>query len=60
MVDRSESQRAAEARYDAKRRGRPTVIWRMTPGQARWLAKQQQPGESRADAVARLLGARDL
>jgi predicted ArsR family transcriptional regulator len=57
---RTDSQRAAEARYNAKRRGRPTVVWRMTEGQADWLRQQQQSGESRAAALARLLGVTDL
>lgn len=53
---RSQSQRAAEARYDAKRRGRAVVVLRMSDKQARWLEQRQLPGESRAKAVARLLG----
>ena len=53
--DRSKSQRAAEARYDAKRRGRPS-LGRVSQAQADWIDERRQPGESRAGAVVRLLG----
>lgn len=55
MPSRSDAQRAAEARYEKKRRG-VAVTLRMTLEQSDWLRAQQQTGESRAAAVKRLAG----
>lgn len=52
---RTKSQRAAEARYNAKRRGMPS-LGLVTPKQAAWIDARKKPGESRAAVVVRLLG----
>jgi hypothetical protein len=56
LTERSKAQRAAEARYDAKRRSRPTVLLRLTDAQSEWIEQQRQAGDSRAHTVARLSG----
>ena len=54
-MKRSEAQRAADARYEKKRRS-PLAV-RLTEEQWRWLEAQAQPGEKLAHAMLRLAGA---
>ena len=53
MTERSKSQRAAEARYDAKRRG-VAVTLRLSREQGAWLDARRKPDESRPAAMRRL------
>lgn len=53
MSERSKAQRAAEARYDLKRRG-VTITLRLTREQAAWLDARSGPNESRPAALRRL------
>lgn len=53
MIERSKAQRAAEARYDQKRRG-VTITLRLSRDQAAWLDARRKPGESRPSALRRL------
>lgn len=55
-MTRSEAQRAAERRYNAKRPRAPQVNLRLTDSQLKWLVRRQHPDESRAAAVKRLAG----
>lgn len=53
MTGRSKAQRAAESRYDQKRRG-VTITLRLSSEQATWLDARRKPGESRPAALRRL------
>jgi len=55
MTERSKAQRAAEARYDAKRRG-VAVTLRLSREQAEWLDAKARSDESRPAALRRLAG----
>ena|GEM_PF-5372142 len=57
--DRSKAQRAAEARYDQKRRG-VSVTLRLSREQAVWLDAKALRDESRPAAIRRLAGMPDL
>jgi len=57
--ERTKAQRAAEARYDAKRRG-VTVTLRLSPEQAAWLDARAKPEESRPASLRRLAKMPDL
>ena len=59
MSQRSKAQRAAEARYDAKRRG-VTITLRLSREQAAWLDKRSKPDESRPAAMRRLARMPDM
>lgn len=50
----SEAQRAAQARYDAKRPA--PVLVRLTDQELEWLDQQRQAGEGRSTALKRLAG----
>lgn len=54
MTKRTTAQRAAERRYDAKRRNQAQVVLRLKDYQERWLQDKQRPDESRAAAIRRL------
>lgn len=60
MTERSKAQRAAEARYDQKRRGAPIIALRLSCEQAAWLDARRQPGESRTAALRRLAEMPDM
>lgn len=51
--ERTKAQRAAEARYDQKRRGL-TITLRLSSEQAAWLGARRKPGDSRPAALRRL------
>lgn len=51
--ERSKAQRAAEARYDAKRRG-VAVTLRLSREQGAWLDARRKPDESRPATLRRL------
>lgn len=57
--ERSKAQRAAEARYDRKRRG-VTITLRLTREQAAWLDTRSKTGESRPAALRRLAKMPDM
>lgn len=59
MIERSKAQRAAEARYDAKRRG-VTITLRLSRAQAAWLDAKCIVGESRQGALRRLAKMPDM
>lgn len=59
MTERSKAQRAAEARYDKKRRG-TTVTLRLSREQAAWLDARAKPDESRPATLRRLAKMPDL
>lgn len=52
-MTRTKAQRAAEARYDAKRRG-VAVTLRLSREQAAWLDAKAKPDESRPGTLRRL------
>lgn len=54
MAERSKSQRRADAAYEKNSRRGVSVTLRLTDPQADWLRQQQQPGESRPDAIRRM------
>lgn len=53
MTERSKAQRAAEVRYDQKRRG-VTITLRLSREQAEWLDARSTADESRPAALRRL------
>lgn len=55
-MTRSKAQRAADARYEKKRRGLPSLSMRLTHEQADWLDDRRKNQESRAAALRRLAG----
>lgn len=59
MIERSRAQRAAEARYDQKRRG-VTITLRLLREQVAWLDARRNPGESRPAALRRLAKMQDM
>lgn len=59
MITRSKAQRAAEARYDKKRRG-VTVTLRLSREQVAWLDARRKPDESRPAALRRLAKMPDM
>lgn len=59
MIGRSKAQRAAEARYDQKRRG-VTITLRLLREQGAWLDARRKPGESRPAALRRLAKMPDM
>ena len=54
-MKRTESQRRADARYDAKR-DTVQVLLRLTPAQSAELDRQRRPTETRPAALLRLAG----
>lgn len=58
-TERSKAQRAAEARYEAKRSDIRMQV-RMSEAQAKWLDARRKPGESRPAALRRLAKMPDM
>ena len=59
MTERSKAQRAAEARYDQKRRG-VAITLRLSREQGDWLDAKRKPDESRPAAMRRLAKMPDM
>lgn len=58
-TERSKAQRAAEARYDQKRRS-VTITLRLSREQAAWLDSRRKSDESRPSALRRLAKMPDM
>lgn len=59
MSGRSKAQRAAEARYEVKRKG-VAVTLRLSCEQGEWLDARRKPDESRPAAMRRLAKMPDM